>query len=162
MILSNICLKMHWEPIKKLSFAEHWALLTLTYRTKALVQVRIKSYQPFEPHANATTQSQHKHSYTRGEVCAVQVWKQTLTSIASLSNMRSCRNSSSLILRSWKSSSIWDWASSSCCRTVSMWLIELLWGVLLLEMAESLCKAERGEGEEKRTLLKKPHTIWTL
>lgn len=36
-----------------------------------------------------------------------------------------------------------------------MWLIELLWGVLLLEMAESLLKAERGEGEEKRALLKK-------
>lgn len=36
-----------------------------------------------------------------------------------------------------------------------MWLIELLWGVLLLEMAESLFKAERGKGEEKRALLKK-------
>lgn len=48
-----------------------------------------------------------------------------------------------------------------------MWLIELLWGVLLLEIAESLFKAERGEGEEKRALLKEKqnktkHTIWML
>lgn len=62
----------------------------------------------------------------------------TLTSMASLSKMRSCRKSSSLIFLSWKSSSIWAWASSSCWRTLSMWLMELLWGVLLLEMAESL------------------------
>lgn len=113
-----------------------------------------------------TQQSQHKCSYTRGEVSAVQLQKQTLTSIASLSNMRSCRNSSSLILRSWKSSSIWDWASSSCCRTVSMWLIELLWGVLLLEMAESLFKAKRKREKKKKekiALLKKTqHIIWML
>lgn len=74
----------------------------------------------------------------------------TLTSMASLSNMRSCRKSSSLILRSWKSSSIWAWASSSCCSTVSMWLMELLCGVLLLEMAESLRRGRRGrDGHEK-------------
>lgn len=62
----------------------------------------------------------------------------SLTSMASLSKMRSCRKSSSLIFLSWKSSSIWACASSNCCRTLSMWLMELLWGVLLLEMAESL------------------------
>ncbi len=61
-----------------------------------------------------------------------------LTSMASLSKILSWRKSSSLIFLSWKSSSIWAWASSSCCRTLSMWLMELLWGVLLLEMAESL------------------------
>lgn len=72
-----------------------------------------------------------------------------LTSMASLSNTRSCRKSSSLILRSWKSSSIWAWASSSCCSTVSMWLMELLWGVLLLEMAESLRKGE-GTGRHEK------------
>lgn len=66
-----------------------------------------------------------------------------LTSMASLSKMRSCKKSSSLIFLSWKSSSIWAWASSSCCRTLSMWLMELLWGVLLLEIAESLEKREK-------------------
>lgn len=66
-----------------------------------------------------------------------------LTSMASLSKMRSCKKSSSLIFLSWKSSSIWAWASSSCCRTLSMWLMELLWGVLLLEIAESLEEREK-------------------
>lgn len=45
-----------------------------------------------------------------------------------------------------------------------MWLIELLWGVLLLEMAESLFKAERagrGWGEEKKKVLlkKNPYNL---
>jgi hypothetical protein len=75
--------------------------------------------------------------------------------------MRSCRKSSSLILRSWKSSSICDWASSSCCSTVSMWLIELLWGVLLLEMAESLWgqRRERDFNETNRNQMRKSHIV---
>lgn len=31
MILPHIWLKMHWEPTRKLSSAEHWGLLTLSY-----------------------------------------------------------------------------------------------------------------------------------
>ena len=80
----------------------------------------------------------------------------TLTSMASRSKMRSCRKSSSLILRSWKSSSICAWASSSCCSTVSMWLMELLCGVLLLEMAESL----RGGGGANRNWKGSPCRCW--
>lgn len=75
----------------------------------------------------------------------------TLTSMASRSNMRSCRKRSSLTLRSWNSSSIWACASSSCCSTVSMWPMELLWGVLLLEMAESLRGRGRGPGSATQT-----------
>ena len=68
------------------------------------------------------------------------------TSMVYCSKMRSCRKMSSLIFRSWKSSSICTWASSSCCRTDSMWLMELLWGVLLLDTAESLWQSGRKEG----------------
>lgn len=60
------------------------------------------------------------------------------TSMVYCSKMRSCRKMSSLIFLSWKSSSMWPWASSSCCRTPSMWAIELVWGILLLLIAESL------------------------
>lgn len=85
----------------------------------------------------------------------------TLTSMASLSNMRSCRKRSSLTLRSWNSSSIWACASSSCCSTVSMWPMELLWGVLLLEMAESLRGRGRGPGfsHTDRSGRRRSHTI---
>lgn len=68
----------------------------------------------------------------------------TCTSMVYCSKMRSCRKMSSLIFRSWNSSSICTWASSSCCSTDSMWLMELLWGVLLLDTAESLWQS-RGE-----------------
>lgn len=82
----------------------------------------------------------HEWSNKRSKVSIYQATSihRLLTSMASLSKMRSCRNSSSLIFLSWNSSSIWPWASSSCCSTLSMWAIELLWGVLLLEIAESL------------------------
>lgn len=70
----------------------------------------------------------------------------TSTSMVYCSKMRSCRKMSSLILRSWNSSSICTWASSSCCSTDSMWLMELLWGVLLLDTAESLWHSGRKEG----------------
>lgn len=87
----------------------------------------------------------------------------TLTSMASLSNMRSCRKRSSLTLRSWNSSSIWACASSSCCSTVSMWPMELLWGVLLLEMAESLRGRGRGRGpgfsHTDRSGRRRSHTV---
>ncbi len=82
-----------------------------------------------------------------------QVYRE-LTSMASLSKILSWRKSSSLIFLSWKSSSIWAWASSSCCRTLSMWLMELLWGVLLLEMAESL--------QERQCKLTKVHLLWCV
>lgn len=64
----------------------------------------------------------------------------SLTSIVYCSKMRSWRKMSSLILRSWNSSSIWPWASSNCCSTPWMCAMELQCGVLLVDMAASLRK----------------------
>lgn len=69
----------------------------------------------------------------------------SLTSIVYCSNMRSWRKMSSLILRSWNSSSIWPWASSSCWSTPWMCAMELQWGVLLVDMAASLWKERQTE-----------------
>lgn len=76
------------------------------------------------------------------------------TSMVYCSKMRSCRKMSSLIFRSWNSSSICTWASSSCCRTDSMWLIELPWGVLLLDTAESLWQSGEKKGGRGLSMLK--------